>query len=158
NRAVCSISRLEVELEPHEEQVTGELATTRGEDDRVAELGVVPAEVHLDVLRQVPVGADPHVLDAVGPLVGVGQAGGKDVVADVQVLVADERLPGPEAARAVLELDGVLRLDDADAAAGLAGDQVAALDVEALDGQLGPLLEVLGRGVGVEAAAPLADE
>src|SRR5262249_18436683 len=87
-----------------------------------------------------------------------GQSGGENLVADIEVLIAEERFQGPRAvpAGAPAEDDRIVRLDDADAAPRLAGEQVAGLDVVASDGNL--RLVAVADGVALVAALPLADQ
>src|SRR5947208_149183 len=101
---IHSLSEEDLEAEP--EHVARQLEAVRGEADRVAELGVLPAEVDLDVLGQVPV--DPRIdqVGAVAPEVRVGQAGGEDPVVDVEQAVAPGQLDGPRAALALADVEG----------------------------------------------------
>ena len=85
----------------------------RAEEDRVAELGVLPDERQLDVLGPVPVEADVDRVEAVGPEVGVGQAGGEDLVADVEQVVAPDQLERPRPEPAGAEVEVAERLDRA---------------------------------------------
>ena len=62
--------------------------------DRVVELDVVPIKEHFDVLRHVPGDADVGHPQAVGVAGGVGDSVGKDLVADIKVIVAAEDFPG----------------------------------------------------------------
>src|SRR5207247_1983970 len=115
-------------------------------------------EVHLDVLSQMPVDTDVRLVDAIGPEVGIGEPGGEDLVADIEVGEAEERLQGPRSVPAIppAEDDGIVRLDDAHAASRLSREQVAGLDVEASDRNLG-LVAVADR-IALVSALPLADQ
>src|SRR5262249_52181543 len=95
-------ARSEVELEPRPEQVVrrhecGTAARAAPGEDRCGKDGVLPIKVNLHELVQVPVEADVDQLDAVGPEVGIGQAGGEDLVAEAHLAVPDVGLKGTQA-------------------------------------------------------------
>src|SRR5438874_254218 len=93
----AKLLRSEEELEPPPEDVAGRLGLLGGDvvGDRIVELGVIPIEDHLDVLRHMPIQSDIGHPEAVGIPPGVRQAEAIDGRADVHVIIAPEELPGP---------------------------------------------------------------
>ena len=68
--------------------IAGRVKSLRGEENFVAEAGVLPADVDFDILRPVPVDPGVDGVELVGPHVGIGEAGGEDLTADIEVVVA----------------------------------------------------------------------
>src|SRR4051812_32174087 len=104
----------EVELEPEPEQVAGLLERAGPVDDRIAEDGLLPVEVDLGVLVQVPVEAEVGHEDVVGPEVGIGESGPEDVPAEVDRGEPGGRLDRPEAELRSLEVERAERVDHAE--------------------------------------------
>src|SRR5262249_13639537 len=144
--------------EPDQEEVAGLLLAARGKADRVVELGVGPVEDELQILGQMPVEPEVRLEEAGCPKCGVGQSRREDVLADVQEPVTDERLDRPPAETTLANIERMEGFDDADAAPCLPGQQVAGLDVVALDRDAGPRGEIADQRVILVAALPLADD
>src|SRR5512135_2000929 len=87
-------SSSEEELEPHPDQICLLMEGAWSIEYWGAEERVLPVDVDLGILVWIPVDAGVDGVCLVGPEVGVGQAGGEDVVADIEVAVAGVHLDG----------------------------------------------------------------
>jgi hypothetical protein len=101
----------EVDLEPQPVQVVRLLEPAGVEEDGDAENRVLPVEVDLDELVEIPVEADIDYLGMVGPEVRVGQAAGEDRLAQRQVAVSGRDLEGPQAEMARVQVEGAQGID-----------------------------------------------
>src|SRR5262249_21297475 len=95
----------EVDLGANPEEVVRPLRAAVAGEHRVAEHGVLPVEVDLDELVEVPVAPDVHQPGAVGPESRVGQALREDPGIEEEIAVPGRDLPRTEAeaARAQVE-------------------------------------------------------
>jgi len=108
---------------------------------------VLPVEVKLEVLVDVPVESDVRGEEPVGSEVGVCQTVLEDMAADIHEVVPACQLPGSPSALTFLQAERVARLDEAHAATGLSRQQVAPFDIIALNGQVSSSGQIARQGI-----------
>src|SRR2546423_1529656 len=101
--ATLPLQRSEENLGANPEQVAGTPERTVGGGHGTVEDGVLPVEVDLDELVEIPVDAGVNQLGVIGPQVRVGQAGGEDPGVEVELAIAGGHLPGAEAEAALAQ-------------------------------------------------------